>query len=61
MELLEQLVDFVNSLLWDHVLIFLLCGTGIYFTVRLGFVQVRHFGTGVKELFGGMSLKGKKG
>lgn len=60
MELLEQLVDFVNSLLWDHVLIFLLCGTGIYFTVRLGFVQVRHFGTGVKELFGGMSLKGKK-
>ncbi|GKX61000.1 alanine/glycine:cation symporter family protein [Leminorella grimontii] len=60
MELLEQLVDFVNSLLWDHVLIFLLCGTGIYFTVRLGFIQVRHFGSGLKELFGGMSLQGKK-
>ncbi|AWH89369.1 alanine/glycine:cation symporter family protein [Limnobaculum parvum] len=60
MEILEQLVDRVNSLLWDHILIFLLCGTGIYFTIRLGFIQIRHFGTGIKELFGGMSLKGDK-
>ncbi|VFS53274.1 Na+/alanine symporter [Budvicia aquatica] len=60
MEIFEGLVDQVNSLLWDHVLIFLLCGTGIYFTVRLGFIQVRHFGSGLKALFGGMSLKGDK-
>ncbi|MCD1127053.1 sodium:alanine symporter family protein [Jinshanibacter sp. LJY008] len=60
MEILEQLVDRVNSLLWDHLLIFLLCGTGIYFTIRLGFIQIRHFGSGFKELFGGMSLKGDK-
>ncbi|WP_159565905.1 alanine/glycine:cation symporter family protein [Budvicia diplopodorum] len=60
METFESLVDQVNSLLWDHVLIFLLCGTGIYFTIRLGFIQIRHFGSGLKALFGGMSLKGDK-
>lgn len=60
MEILERLVDQVNSLLWDHVLIFLLCGTGIYFTLRLGFIQIRHFGSGLKALFGNMSLSGDK-
>ncbi|MDR0806802.1 MAG: sodium:alanine symporter family protein [Enterobacteriaceae bacterium] len=60
MDILESFVDQVNGLLWDYVLIFLLCGTGIYFTIRLGFIQIRHFGTGVKELFGGLSLRGDK-
>lgn len=39
---------------------FLLCGTGVYFTVRLGFVQVRRFGAGMKSVFGNIRLRGDK-
>ncbi|MHA6307589.1 alanine/glycine:cation symporter family protein [Hafnia paralvei] len=60
MEFITQLVNQVNSLLWDELLIFLLCGTGIYYTLRLGFIQIRHFGSGFKALFGGISLSGAK-
>lgn len=60
MEFIAQLVNQVNSLLWDELLIFLLCGTGIYYTLRLGFIQLRHFGSGFKALFGGISLSGAK-
>jgi len=38
-----DLIDFINTVLWDSVLIYLLLGTGIYFTLRTRFIQVRHF------------------
>ena len=61
MELLEKIVTFMNTWLWDNnILLFLLCGTGIYFTIRLKFVQICKFGEGWKKLFGGFSLRGKK-
>ncbi|RDK95976.1 AGCS family alanine or glycine:cation symporter [Enterobacillus tribolii] len=60
MDLLDKWVNQVNSLLWDELLIFLLVGTGIYYTLRLGFIQIRHFGTGLKSLFGGMTMSGGK-
>jgi len=34
----------MNDLLWGSILVYLLVGVGIYFTVRLGFIQIRHFG-----------------
>jgi AGCS family alanine or glycine:cation symporter len=34
----------MNDLLWGSILVYLLVGVGIYFTVRLGFIQFRHFG-----------------
>ncbi|WP_417362054.1 alanine/glycine:cation symporter family protein [Gallaecimonas pentaromativorans] len=37
-------VDWLNGLLWGSVLIYLLIGAGLYFTLRLKFIQVRHFG-----------------
>ena len=37
------------------------CGTGIYFTIRLKFIQIRKFGEGFKLVFGNISLKGEKG
>lgn len=37
-------VDNVNTLLWTYILIALLMGLGLYFTVRTRFVQVRLFG-----------------
>ena len=60
MELISNIVSAVNKVLWDYALLFLLCGTGIYFTFRLRFIQVRKFGAGMKKLFGEFSLNGKK-
>ena len=60
MEWIEGLVGAVNTVLWDYALLFLLVATGIYFTVRLGFVQLRKFGEGMRRLFGGFSLKGAR-
>lgn len=58
MNFLNSAVGAVNSLLWDNILMYLLVLTGIYFTVRLGFIQVRKFGAGMKALFGNFSLNG---
>ena len=38
------LINFANNILWGYVLIYLLLGVGIYFTIRTGFIQIRHFG-----------------
>ncbi len=59
MELFNQLIVDIGNLLWNSVLLVLLCGTGLYFTVRLRFVQIRKFGHGMRQLFGNFSLKGK--
>ena len=50
----------VNTVLWDYALLFLLVATGIFFTVRLGFIQLRKFGEGMRRLFGGFSMKGAR-
>lgn len=42
------------------ILLFLLVGTGIYFSFRTHFVQVRRFGAAWHRVFGGFSMKGKK-
>lgn len=60
MHFLETVVSTVNGILWNHILIFLLVGVGIFFTVRLGFIQVRGFISGMKMFFSGVSLKGEK-
>jgi AGCS family alanine or glycine:cation symporter len=43
-EQIQAVIDPVSGLLWGSVLIYVLIGAGIYFTVRTRFVQVRHFG-----------------
>ncbi len=60
MDTVLKLVDSANNVLWNTVLLVMLCGTGIYYTVRLKFIQVRKFGEGCKLVFGHISLKGKK-
>ena len=57
-EALLKVVATINSYLTDYVLIFLLVGVGLYFTIRTKFVQVRCFGEGMKNVFGKLSLKG---
>lgn len=50
MDILEK----INSILWGPIMLFLLLGTGVYFSVRLRFIQVRKFGSVLKQVFGGM-------
>lgn len=50
MEQLHSLVNFLNAPLWN-LLIYLLLGVGIYFTLRTLFVQVRLFKYSLKEMF----------
>lgn len=57
---LLSIVKSINDVLWGYVLIFLLCGTGIFFTIKLKFVQVRKFKEGWKRVFGGLNLKGER-
>ena len=61
MENLLTLVDSANSVLWNVILIVLLCGTGIYYTIRLKFIQIRKFPEGLKHVFGNLNLNGEKG
>ena len=61
MEELTKIVANINSFVWGmYCLIPLLCGVGLYFTLRLKFVQIRRFGMAVRMLFGGLSLKGER-
>ncbi|MDO4503351.1 MAG: alanine:cation symporter family protein, partial [Coriobacteriia bacterium] len=55
---LLDVVVTINNYLSNYVLIILLVGTGLFFTIRTGFVQVRCFGEGMKKLFGNLSLHG---
>ncbi len=59
----EKILSFVaaaNSYLADYILIVLLVGIGLYFSFKTRFVQVRCFGEGMKKVFGGFKLSGKK-
>ena len=40
---MDAVIDFLNTIFWGYVLIYGLLGVGIYFTIRLGFIQFRHF------------------
>ena len=39
----NAVVDFLNEIFWGYVLIYGLIAVGIFFTLRLGFIQFRHF------------------
>lgn len=57
---LLHIVQTINSYLSNYVLVFLLLGAGIFFTIRTHGIQFRRFGEGVARLFGGFSLNGIK-
>lgn len=40
---MAAIVDFLNTVFWGYILIYGLLFVGVFFTVRLGFIQVRHF------------------
>lgn len=59
MDTVSNIVGIVNSFLWNYALLILLCGTGIYFTIRLKFVQIAKFKDGWNRTFGSISLRGE--
>ncbi len=42
MEQLSDAMDVMNGIVWGPIMIILLVGTGVYLTIRLRFVQLRH-------------------
>ena len=60
-KVLLNVMSKINEYMADYVLIILLVGVGLFFTIKTRFVQVRCFGEGIKNVFGGMFQKdGKK-
>ena len=56
--MLLEIVQTINAYLSDYILVFLLIGVGLWYTIRTRFVQVRCFGEGMRKLFGNLSLRG---
>ena len=56
---LNSFFSTMGSYLSNYILIIMLLGGGIWFTVKLGFIQIRGFKEGIRRTFGG--LFGKKG
>ena len=55
---LFPIVSKINECLSNYILIFLLVGVGLWYSIRTRFVQVRCFGEGMKKFFGEMNLRG---
>lgn len=49
---MSNLIDSVNGLLWGSVLMYLLLGAGLFFTIKTRFVQARRFGLAMKTMLG---------
>ncbi len=52
---MEAFVNYLNGIIWSSALIYLCLGTGLYFSLRTGFLQVRHFGHMLKIMREGKS------
>ena len=61
MDTLLKIVQTINAYLSDYILIVLLVGVGLFYTIKTRFVQVRCFGEGWRKMFGNFSLKGGSG
>ncbi len=59
-ETILSIVAKANAYLSDYILIILLLGAGLFFSIKTKFVQVRCFGEGMKSVFGNIKLFGGK-
>jgi len=57
---LYPIVCNINNYLSSYILIVLLIGVGLWYSIKTRFVQVRCFGEGMKKVFGNLTLKGDK-
>ena len=51
LEIVKNILNLMNNLVWGPPLLILLVGTGIYFTVKLGFLQITKLPLAFKYLF----------
>jgi len=49
---MTAIVDLLNSILWGYVLVYGLLGVGVFFTIRLGFLQFLNFGEMIRAIRG---------
>ncbi|WP_407332215.1 alanine/glycine:cation symporter family protein [Enterovibrio sp. 27052020O] len=52
---MQSVVDFLNSIIWSPVLIYLCLGAGLFYSIATRFVQVRQFKEMTRLLFSGKS------
>ena len=57
---LFPIVTNINEYLSNYILVFLLLGVGLWYSIKTRFVQVRCFKEGWNSVFGNLSLRGKK-
>ncbi|MBE8951181.1 MAG: alanine:cation symporter family protein [Quinella sp. 3Q1] len=57
MEALHGVINDINSFLWTYVIIIALIGSGVVYTLRTKFVQIRLLGEMVKLIFGSAGSK----
>ena len=50
----------INEYLSNYILVFLLVGVGLWYSIKTRFVQVRCFGEGMRKVFGNLKLKGDR-
>ena len=55
-----KLAQTINMYLSDYILIVLLVGTGLFFSIKTGFVQIRCFKEGMSRVFSNIKLHGGK-
>ena len=60
MDAVLKVVQTINMYLSDYILIILLIGIGLFYSVKTRFVQVRCFGEAMKKTFGDLKFKGSK-
>ncbi|XOZ34129.1 alanine/glycine:cation symporter family protein [Halomonadaceae bacterium KBTZ08] len=49
---MESIVGFLNTIFWNYILVYGLLGVGLFFTIRLGFLQFVNFGEMVRAIRG---------
>lgn len=54
---MEDFVGFLNDIIWSNALIVLCLGTGLYFSIRTRFLQIRHIKEMWRLLFDGQSTE----
>ena len=65
LEVLQTVEDWLYPIVWQinetlssYILVILLLGVGLWYSIRTRFIQVRCFGEGMRKVFGNLSLRG---
>ncbi|MEL7307865.1 MAG: alanine:cation symporter family protein, partial [Pseudomonadota bacterium] len=48
---MTDIINSISGLLWGHILVYLLIAAGLFFTLRLGFIQFTQFPHMIKVMF----------